>query len=97
MLDVFVTSSTGDTLGISPLEANACGTPVVAADVHPFDSTIGSKNGVRYQKGEIKDFVEKVNYAAEEEWNARQSVEKYSLEKTVDRLEEIYLGRCEVQ
>lgn len=90
MLDVFVTSSTGDTLGISPLEANACGTPVVAANVHPFDSTIGPQNGVRYQKGDIEDFAKKVNYATEKEWCARQSVKKYSLEKTVNRLEEIY-------
>jgi glycosyltransferase involved in cell wall biosynthesis len=47
-LDVFVTASTGDTLGLSPLEANACGTPVVAPHTHPFDKTVG---GMGYEEG----------------------------------------------
>ncbi|MFB6100764.1 MAG: glycosyltransferase [Candidatus Nanohalobium sp.] len=90
MLDVFVTASTGDTLGISPLEANACGTPVVAADVHPFDTTIEGENGLRYDKGDIQDFAEKTGKAIEKEWNCRKAVRQYSLEKTMDKLLRIY-------
>ncbi|NKE38130.1 glycosyltransferase family 4 protein, partial [Natronococcus sp. JC468] len=47
-LDVFVTASTADTLGLSTLEANACGTPVAATDAAPFDRTIGPDNGERF-------------------------------------------------
>lgn len=92
MLDVFVTASTGDTLGLSTLEANACGTPVVAPDVHPFDSTIEEENGFRYPAGDLNALKEKTLEASESEWSTRDAVKKYSLEKTVDRLEEIYGG-----
>jgi len=90
MLDVFVTASTGDTLGLSPLEANACGTPVVAPDTHPFDKTINEENGLRYEKGNIQDFREKVRKAIEEEWKTRGSVEKYSLKTSINRMEKTY-------
>lgn len=92
MLDVFVTASTGDTLGLSTLEANACGTPVVAPDVHPFESTIGSGNGLRYEEGDIESFRRKTVKAAESDWSTREHVKKYSLEKAVDKLESIYSG-----
>jgi len=53
-IDLFITASTGDTLGLSPLEANACGTPVVAPNVYPFNNTMKSQNGKntveRYRK-----------------------------------------------
>jgi glycosyltransferase involved in cell wall biosynthesis len=59
-LDAFVTASTGDTLGLSTLEANACGTPVVAADVPPFDQTIGPENGARYAHGDLEAMADAI-------------------------------------
>jgi glycosyltransferase involved in cell wall biosynthesis len=90
MLDVFVTASTGDTLGLSPLEANACGTPVVAADVHPFNRTINQGNGLRYEKGNIEDFREKVENALQKDWNTGEAVSEHSVDGKIDKLEEIY-------
>jgi len=55
-----ITASTGDTLGLSTLEANACGTPVVAADVPPFDQTIGPENGARYAHGDLDAMAEAI-------------------------------------
>lgn len=90
MLDVFVTASTGDTLGLSTLEANACGTPVVAPDVHPFDRTIRGENGCRYVSGDSEDMRDKAMDAASREWDTRDAVQKYSLEKTIEKVESIY-------
>ncbi|MFB6191255.1 MAG: glycosyltransferase [Candidatus Nanohaloarchaea archaeon] len=89
-LDVFVTASEGDTLGLSPLEANACGTPVVAADNFPFDETIGLENGFRFEPGDIGDMLDKVQQALSSELEPRSEVKKYSMEKTIDRLEQLY-------
>ncbi|QGA80152.1 glycosyltransferase [Candidatus Nanohalobium constans] len=89
-LDVFITASTGDTLGLSPLEANACGTPVVAPDVHPFDKTIEPGNGLKYEKGNIQDFREKVRTALNQKWQTRKAVQKYSLKASIDQIEKIY-------
>lgn len=89
-LDVFVTASTGDTLGLSTLEANACGTPVVAPDVPPFDRTINDENGVRFREGDPTDMLSAVHEAMERDFDTREAVRKYSLASTVESLEEIY-------
>ena len=92
MLDIYITASTGDTLGLSPLEANACGTPVVAPDVHPFNNTIEEQNGERFEYGNLNDMEEKIRNCLEREYSSRESVRQYSMSKTIDQLEEIYRG-----
>lgn len=89
-IDVFVTASTGDTLGLSTLEANACGTPVVAPEVIPFENTIGSENGLLHGSGDTEDFADKVKQATQDSFDTRKAVKKYSLSKTIDELEKIY-------
>jgi glycosyltransferase involved in cell wall biosynthesis len=89
-IDVFLTASTGDTLGLSTLEANACGTPVVAPDVHPFNRTIQEQNGLRYEKGNIDKTKQKVKEALKKDWKTRKAVEKYSLNQNMDRMLQIY-------
>lgn len=89
-IDVFITSSTCDTLGLSPLEANACGTPVAAADVTPFNRTIEQDNGERYEYGDIDDMKRAVENCLENNRDTRSAVESFSLEKTIDELEKIY-------
>ncbi|WP_414838016.1 glycosyltransferase [Candidatus Nanosalina sp. VS9-1] len=89
-IDVFVTASTGDTLGLSTLEANACGTPVVAPDAIPFENTIESENGILYDSGDVEAFKNKAEKASEKSFDTRSAVEEYSLSKTIDELEEIY-------
>lgn len=89
-IDVFVTASTGDTLGLSTLEANACGTPVVAPDAVPFKNTIGPHNGFRYSLENGNEFIEKIRKANESTLDTRSAVEKYSVSKTIDDLLEMY-------
>jgi glycosyltransferase involved in cell wall biosynthesis len=89
-LDVFVTASTCDTLGLSTLEANACGTPVAAADVAPFDETIGSENGTRFALGDLDDMERAVRDCLDGDRDTRAAVEQFSVEQTIDELESIY-------
>lgn len=89
-IDLFVTASTGDTLGLSPLEANACGTPVVAPDVPPFNTTLNGGNGAKYAFGDMEEFKQKIDCCLNNRFDTRPEVEKYSLNKTIENLEEIY-------
>ena len=89
-LDVFITASTCDTLGLSTLEANACGTPVAAADVAPFDRTIGDDNGARFEHGDLDEMERAVDDCLEGDRRTRAAVEAFSIDRTIDELEEIY-------
>jgi len=89
-LDVFLTASTADTLGLSTLEANACGTPVAAPDVPPFDSTIGASNGVRFEYGNPDAMAQAIRTCLETDCDTRAGVEEYAISNTLERLEELY-------
>jgi len=89
-LDAFVTASTGDTLGLSTLEANACGTPVVAADVPPFDRTIGPDNGVRFTHGDIDSMVDAIESCLDATWDTRAAIQQYDVSRTLKSLESLY-------
>lgn len=89
-LDAFVTASTCDTLGLSTLEANACGTPVAAADVPPFDETIGTDNGATFEHGDLDDMERAVMDCLDGDRQTRRAVEPYSIARTIDELERVY-------
>jgi 1,2-diacylglycerol 3-alpha-glucosyltransferase len=89
-IDLFITASTGDTLGLSPLEANACGTSVVAPNVYPFDETITSQNGKRFDLSKKSSMKQKIKEALNTDFDTREAVKRYSLTKTIDQLEELY-------
>ena len=89
-LDVFVSASTCDTLGLSTLEACACGTPVAAADVQPFNETIGEENGARFEYGNIDAMARAIRTCLDGDRDTRAAVERFSVEQTVDELEAIY-------
>ncbi|WP_280537040.1 glycosyltransferase [Halopenitus sp. POP-27] len=89
-IDVFLTASTCDTLGLSTLEANACGTPVAAADVPPFDETIGKANGARFAYGDLEEMKRAVEDCLRHDRDTRSAVERFSVTETIDELERIY-------
>ena len=89
-IDTFVTASTADTLGLSTLEANACGTPVAAADVAPFDRTIGADNGERFTYGDRESMVEAIETCLATDRDTRGGVERYAVDYTMDHLEQLY-------
>ena len=91
-IDAFVTASTADTLGLSTLEANACGTPVAATDVPPFDRTIGVNNGERFEPGDIEGAVAAIEQCLQTDRNTRSAVDQYAISNTMDRLENLYEG-----
>ncbi|MFB6245689.1 MAG: glycosyltransferase [Candidatus Nanohaloarchaea archaeon] len=91
-IDVFVHSSTGDTFSITSVEANACGTPVVAPEVHPFDRIIEEENGRLYRLDDTREMLEKTLEAVDSDLNPREVAKKYSVEETIERLERIYGG-----
>lgn len=91
-IDLFITASTGDTLGLSPLEANACGTPVVAPNVYPFNNTLNSQNGEKFSREKERDMISKINKTLKGDYNTREAVNRYSLSETIDQLEELYRG-----
>jgi len=91
-LDVFVTASTADTLGLATLEANACGTPVAAADVAPFTRTIGPENGARFEYGNRAEMEDAIQQCLSGEWDTRPAIEPYSVDRTISELESIYDG-----
>jgi len=73
-IDLFITASTGDTLGLSPLEANACGTPVVAPNVYPFNNTMKSQNGEKYSRDTERSMNLKIEKALSKDYRTRDSV-----------------------
>ncbi|WP_339105647.1 glycosyltransferase [Haloterrigena salinisoli] len=89
-IDAFVTASTADTLGLSTLEANACGTPVAATDVPPFDRTIGSDNGERFAYGDCEAMVDAVETCLRMDRDTRAAIERYDVRHTLDHLEHLY-------
>jgi glycosyltransferase involved in cell wall biosynthesis len=89
-IDAFITASTADTLGLSTLEANACGTPVVAADVPPFDRTIGSENGARFPYGDRNEMAAAIESTLTSAWETRSAIERYDIQKTIVQLEQLY-------
>ncbi|WP_336342588.1 glycosyltransferase [Halalkalicoccus ordinarius] len=90
-IDVFVTASTADTLGLSTLEANACGTPVAAADVLPFTRTIGPDNGRRFEYGNLESMLETIETCLRTDLDSRAAVERYSVRSnTLPLLETLY-------
>jgi len=89
-LDVFVTASTGDTLGLSTLEANACGTPVAAAAVPPFTKTIGERNGERFEHGDVDAMAAAIESCLQSDRATREAVMQYSASRTLEQLETLY-------
>lgn len=89
-IDVFVTASSSDTFSLTTMEANLCGTPVLAPDVPPFDETIKQRNGRRYELGDINDMKTKLENILESEFETREEAMKYSVKETVKKLEKIY-------
>lgn len=88
-IDVFVTGSESDTLSLTTLEASACGTPSLTPDVHPFTETING-NGERFEPGSVEDFGEKFRKVTSTDYDTREEVRPYSMEKSLDKLIELY-------
>jgi len=94
-LDVFVFPSTAETQGLVALESMACGVPVVGANALALKETIREGiNGHLYESGNRKDLLEKIDLAYKNRdalsENSKEYVKAHSVEKSIERLIEIY-------
>jgi len=75
-----VTTSSKEGWGLTVLEANACGTPVVASNVQGLrDAVRDGETGLLYAYGDIADLTEKVHRVLTDS-RLRQSLSKSALE-----------------
>ncbi|MFB6079262.1 MAG: glycosyltransferase [Halarchaeum sp.] len=94
-LDVFAFPSPVETEGLVALEANACGTPVVAADAGALTETVDDgETGYHYPPGDVAAFRDAVRRALSERDALAETClarrENVSVAHTVDRLEAAY-------
>jgi len=94
-LDVFVFPSVSETQGLVALEANSCGTPVVAAHSRALKETVKEGvNGFLYTPGDIDELEKKIKFCIDKKEELRESCIKYaeehSAEKFIENLLDIY-------
>jgi glycosyltransferase involved in cell wall biosynthesis len=94
-LDVFAFPSPVETQGIVALEANACGTPVVAVDEGALAETVvEGETGYHFEHGDIEDFAATIERALDENASLRETClatrDAISLEKSLEGLERAY-------
>lgn len=94
--DLFITASTSETQGMVVTEAQACGTPVVAADSFALPEMINEgKDGYLFTPDDSKSLARVINYHSFPKSmgkNARENSLKFSLEKSGDKMEKLYKG-----
>jgi glycosyltransferase involved in cell wall biosynthesis len=94
-LDVFAFPSPVETQGLVALEANACGTPVVAVDSGALSETvIDGVTGYHFDPGDVAAFRAKLEETLADPTRLRENClerrETVSVDRTVERLSEIY-------
>ncbi|MFB6070631.1 MAG: glycosyltransferase [Halanaeroarchaeum sp.] len=94
-IDVFAFPSPVETQGLVALEANACGTPVVAVDAGALSDTVhDGRTGYHYEPGDVEGFARAIDRAFDELTDLSEScLERRTalgLDRSMDRLESIY-------
>lgn len=96
--EIFVVTAPKEDFGLTPIEAMACGCPVIAWDdkAGPNETIINGKNGVFANPYDINDMAEKIklmlskNFKVEKNGDILNSVKKFSEEKAKSKiLEEV--------
>lgn len=98
MIDCFVFPSHRESLWITGIEANACGTPVIASNIEWLNEImIHGKNSLLFEKQNSQDLSEKIICIFENEdfrktliQNGIQEIQKYTLSKYLVDLNKLY-------
>ena len=92
--DLFITASQTETQGIVVNEAQACGTPVIAADSLALPEMINEgEDGYLFTPEDNKGLARVIKYHRFDESmmeNARKNALNYSIKKTTDKAEKLY-------
>lgn len=94
-LDAFAFPSPVETQGLVALEANACGTPVVAANAGALADTVrDGETGYHYESGDIRGFCDAISRTLAERERLEDAClarrEEISVEKAVEKLRSVY-------
>lgn len=94
-IDVFAFPSSTETQGLVALEANACGTPVVAVNAGALQETVtDGTTGYMYPAGDTDAFRQLLVQAIDERERLRKKCLEHrpstSVERSIDRLSELY-------
>ena len=104
--DLCVVPSLYEPFGIVPLEAMACGTPVVVARVGGMRSTVQNlRTGFHARAGDVADFAHKLRLLIENEnlriefgKNGRRRMEEtFSWDTVADRIIQLYIHQIRLQ
>lgn len=98
VLDCFVTSSYWESMGLTILESQALGIPVVSSDVVALNEIITNENnGLLFKVKDSSSLSEKVKLVYEDDSlrnrlikNGLETVKDYSIEKYLEKLSKIY-------
>ena len=95
-MDIVVNTSAKEGWGLTVIEANACGAPVVASDVPGLrDSVLDGQTGLLYEYGNIEQLVEKISLVLRDEHFRSRLAEEalrwastFTWESSTDKMEE---------
>ena len=100
LLDCFIVPSYWEPMGITELEAQAMGIPVIASDVGGLNEIIeNGKNGLLFKSKEDKDLAIKIKLIYRDKGlrnhtigNGLKNAKKYSLDSYLNSIKEVYLN-----
>lgn len=92
--DVFLNAGRQETMGLTTVEAMACGTPVVVSNMTAIPEVVDEKGGVVFEDYSVKSMAEKIRQVVTSEYNyTRETAWKYEkkiqYEKYVDLYEKL--------
>ncbi len=98
ILDCFVMPSHSEAMGITAIEAQAIGVPVIASDVETLNEIISDgENGMLFESKNEKELSEKIGMLLNNEYlkntlirHGLRTVKNYSLVEYVNKLDKIY-------
>jgi len=102
LLDCFIIPSHWEPMGITELEAQAMGIPVIASDVEGLNEIIHDKhNGLLFKSKDEDDLVEKIKLIYNDGKlrkrlieNGFEDIKKYSIYEYLEQLDKIYSNLC---
>lgn len=97
MFDIFVAPAYIEPLGLTHIEAMACGTPVIVSDVPALNELIDGKNGLLFQSKNASDLKRKIDIMIKDDIKRHKIIEtaenfikNFSVDNYLRQLENFY-------